>query len=122
MDDWWTWIALAIGALGLSLGIKGTVKFDVNEWLKERRRQREDTLRALCPHAQFSQERDKLHLHVAYVSPPGTVAWQCQMCGHVTYDRHEINQVGKYWSENPQELVLRNQKVERIAKKLGRIV
>ena len=105
MSDWWIWVSWAVGLLGASLAIKGTIKFDVNEWLKERLRQKEENLRLLCPHARFTKENGGTGVHVAYVSPSGTLAWQCQMCGRVTHDSREVEQVGKYWAANPQALL-----------------
>ena len=47
------WVACgggwAVAILTGVLAIKATVRFDVNEWQKERRKQKEERLRSLCP-------------------------------------------------------------------------
>ena len=57
---------------------------------------------------------------MTYVSPPGTLAWQCQVCGQVTYDEEGMDKSGDYWAKNPQHLLDRLKKMKKAASKLGR--
>lgn len=121
MDGFWTavWAVLALSATVFA--IRTTVRFDVNEWLRDRRKQREANLRAMCPHVTaFKDEEGRLVVQGTFVSPSGTTAWQCQLCGHVTHDGRLGDERARFYASNPQELVERQKKMEAMAKKLGR--
>ena len=51
MDQVWGWLGWLAAGLATIVAIRGSVRIDVTEWLKERRRQKETNLRLLCPHA-----------------------------------------------------------------------
>lgn len=121
MDGFWTavWAVLALSATVFA--IRTTVRFDVNEWLRDRRKQREANLRAMCPHVTALQDEEgRLVVQGTFVSPSGTTAWQCQLCGHVTHDGRLGDECARFYASNPQELVERRKKMEAMAKKLGR--
>ena len=103
------------------MAIKATVRFDVTEWLKERRRWKEKNLRLLCPHAVGEVYDDgELGVRSTYISPAGTTAYRCQMCGKVTYDESETVEGLRYWVEHPEYLLARYGKMRTLAKSLGR--
>lgn len=116
--DWSGWLVAII--LGL-FAIRATVRFDVNEWFRDRRRQQKENLAILCPHISIVRSDGKAGIQSAYISPPGAFAWQCQMCGHISHDQRAIEQEARYWAENPEELRKRIKKIEDLAKKLGRM-
>lgn len=117
MLEWLGWITAFVVSV---VAIRATIRFDLNEWLRDRRAQKEKNLRMLCPHADFSDEDGVLQIRSTYVSPPGTTAWQCQMCGNVTHDDAEVSSVTRYWAKHPDELSRRNKKILKEARKLGR--
>ena len=122
MPEWMvTWLGWIAAALVSVVAIRASIRFDLNEWLRDRTAQKEKNLRMLCPHADFSNENGKVLIRPTYVSPPGTTAWQCQMCGHITHDDAWVDNVMKYWASHPDELSERNKKMLREAKKLGRL-
>ena len=76
-------IAVLVGVFAF----KTKVQFDVNKWLKDRRKLKERKLRMLCPHVMPTTVDDgQLVVQSTYVSPTGTTAWQCQRCGDITHD------------------------------------
>lgn len=121
VDMQWDWIGWVVAAIATMFAIRGSIRFDINEWLKDRRRRQEEQLENLCPHISVFKKDGKFVIRSTYISPPGTEAWQCQMCGHVTYDGHAIEQGQRYWAENPDELMKRNKRIKKLARKLGRI-
>ena len=110
------WIAAFIAAI---IAIRGTIRFDVNEWLRDKRKQKEENLRALCPHVRPIYSDGKPAMHSTFVSPSGTQAWQCQLCGAVTHDEVMIDENTKYWLSNPEELTKRFKRMSRLTKKMG---
>lgn len=121
VDMLWEWTGWVVAAIAATFAIRGSIRFDVNEWLKDRRKRQEEQLENLCPHIAVFKEDGKLAIRSTYISPPGTVAWQCQMCGHVTHDGHAIEQGQRYWAENPDKLAIRNKRIKKLARKLGRM-
>ena len=118
MDEllkWGGWVAAAI--MGV-ITIRGTISFDVNKWLSDRREQKKENIRALCPHARPEMKKEKLFVIGTFVSPSGTEAWQCQACGSITYDDTEVNRNTKYWASNPEKFVERIKKINELTKKL----
>ena len=124
MDAFVSWLSenglAIIGMLIAAVAVRGVIKFDVNQWLNDRRKRLEDDLRMLCPHHYFIKEDGKLIIASEFVSPPGTLAWQCQRCDHISHDKRKMDQDSKYWGKNPNALMERQKEMEKIAKKLGR--
>ena len=115
-----TWGGWAVALITGVLAIKATVRFDVNEWLKERRNQRENYLRSLCPHVQVGMKDGRQIIKPTHMSPAGVLGWQCQLCGIISHDIEALRGYAAYWKQNPQELVERHEKMGKIRKKLGR--
>lgn len=124
MDAFTSWLSenglAIIGMLIAAVAVRGIVKFDVNQWLNDRRKRLEDNLRMLCPHVRTFVSGNTVEVHSTFISPPGTVAWQCQICGKTNYDGSAIGAQVQYWCANPNALSERNKEMEKLAKKLGR--
>ena len=119
MDNIAGWIGWVLFLLFLLASLfRGGLKFDINEWQKERRQRKRDSLRALCPHAVIQQVEDKFMVRSTYISPPLVAAFQCQLCGHVTHDQAQIQQELSYWSKNSPALLERIEKINKLGKKL----
>ena len=113
--QWLGWVAAGVASV---VAIRGNVRFDLNEWLRDRREQRKENLRTLCPHARFADDNGKLVLRSSYVSPPGTTAWQCQECGDVTHDHAVVDEALNYWAAHPKELHERREEIESRVRRL----
>ena len=120
MDETWNWLFWIAAFVAAIIAVRGIVRFDVNEWLRDRRKQKEESLRALCPHVKPIYVDDKPAMRSTFVSPSGTLGWQCQTCGTFTHDEASIDENTEYWLSNPRELTKRLKKRSRLAKKLGR--
>ena len=119
MDQSWSWLGWLLAGLATFVAVRASIRFDVNEWLRERRKRKENNLRRLCPHAHLIMDNGSPAVRGAYISPMGTTAWQCQLCGDITYDRDAIDEGAEYWSRHPDELITRQKEIARRAKKLG---
>ena len=100
--------------------MRGEIKFDVNDWLKEKRKQKEQNLLLLCPHAERSRQNGQPAVRNTYVQLPGTNVWQCQMCGRRTRDLYEVNENLEQWAKEPKALIARLKEIEKRGKKLRR--
>lgn len=120
MENGLHWLGWVLAFVATTVAIRGSIRFDVNDWLRERSKQKEENLRALCPHVHGTEENGRPALVSAYLSPPGTHVWQCQMCGDEICDKGAIERDAEYWAKNPMELIKRRRKMEKLANKLGR--
>ena len=124
MNNLYVWLSengLTIIAMALCFfAVRGSIKFDINQWINDRQGRLENRLTKLCPHVRFTFDGDVYVIKSTFISPSGTMAWQCQQCGKVTYDVDGIDAGVTYWLENIDELLTRNKKMQKIAKKLGR--
>ena len=110
--SWLGWLVAAV--LAIPVVIRARIKFDINEWQQNRQQQRRARARGLCPHAYFNDEDGTRYVKSAYISPPGTLAYQCQLCRHVTHDDGGIQISLKYWANNPDKLWERIQKINKL--------
>ena len=125
MDAFTTWLSenslIIIGMILTVVTVRGTVKFDINQWINDRREQQEQNFIALCPHHYLFRDGDGIKVGSHFISPPGTSAWQCQKCGHLTYDDLGRKKECEHWAQNPDALIEQNNKRRKLAKKLGRL-
>ena len=66
MNEGWNWIGLVFALLAAIVVFHATIRFDVNEWSRDRRKQKEDNLRNLCPHVIVTQDGN-ISLQSTYV-------------------------------------------------------
>ena len=125
MDAFTSWLSenglAIIGMFLMAFAIKGNIKFDLNQWHKDRRQALEANLRALCPHVNvLIKHEGKLEIRSLFFSPSGTAALRCQACGVIVHDSSYAAEISQYWIDNIDALVKRNEQREKLAKKLGR--
>ncbi len=121
MDSIFQWIGWALAALfGGTLLLKGEIKFDLNEWLKERRKHKEENIRLLCPHVQGFTENGERGLRSTYISPAGQTYWKCQQCGRITHDPNEVQENLKRWGKNPKAYLERIKLQNKLGEKFRR--
>ena len=122
MDTFISWLSenglVIIGMIIAAFTIKGTINFDLNQYLKDRRERQKEHYRALCPHVQIIMEKGKPAIYPTFFSPSGTTAYQCQLCGQISYDRDSLDRQTQFFANNPDELLKRQKKRAKLAKKL----
>ena len=124
MDAFTSWLSengltIILAALAV-FAIKGNIKFDLNQWHKDRRQALEENLSLLCPHVRIIKHEGKTGVTSLFVSPSGTLAWQCEVCGKVVNSPNYSEENNRYWVNNVDALIKRNKQMNKLAKKLGR--
>lgn len=121
MEDKWSWVIWIVVLLTAIVAIRGTIRFDINEWSRDRRKQKEENLRALCPHVMIMIDGNSNEvIDTMFISPFGSVQWQCQNCGMVCDHESRVRDILNYWISNPKKLKKRYRKIYKLSKKLGR--
>lgn len=108
-----TIIALLIGVVALRVNIA----FDVNDWLKERKKIKLTKLQNICPHVSIFKKDENLQIQSDFESPPGTLKWQCSTCGMIANNVDESHI--QYWLKNPKDLIKRKELLQKEMKKAG---
>lgn len=116
LDDWTLHILVILGTV---FAIRGTIKIDINELLRYRREKLITTIHNLCTHVSTEMLDDQIMVSSTFISPSGTLQWQCQQCGKLTYDEQEGQRAVAYWGNNIDLYIERKEKIERLRKKLG---
>lgn len=111
--SWAGWLVAAI--MGI-FAVRTTIRFDLNDWLKDRRKRKKLKLRSLCPHADITEQDGQLAVRSTFISPPGTTAYQCQDCRHVTHDKAWIYENTEHWANNPKDLMERLEQLDKLTK------
>ena len=111
------WAGWAIALITAVFAIRATIRFDVNEWLKERRKQKKERLRVLCTHVDIVQKGEDFEVRSTFISPAGTTALQCQDCRYIKHDRAWIHENPAYWASHTDEWVERMKLIEKLTKK-----
>lgn len=108
-------ITISIIAI-LKLGIK----FDLNKYFDSRKSRHRSLARLNCPHIRITPEQDGISYQSLFVSPPGTLDWVCTQCGtvtHTSFSDGEVEEMAKYYLENPKKYNKKMRKFEKHAKK-----
>ena len=107
--------ALVVGVVIGGVGRRVVVTLDWNNYRKRRREERKEQLRALCPHAMLYTDGE---IGSWFVSPAGTMAWRCERCGLAVASKTTVDQLMNSWIKDPKGLLKREQKIEKLARKL----
>lgn len=118
--EFWEWFAVAMGGGVLTIGavfaFRVNVSFDVNDWIKDRRKRKLRKLRDVCPHAAFVETPGgESRVQVLLVQPALSRSLVCTRCGAV--DRAGVSDlptIAKYWASNPREYRQRMKEYERL--------
>lgn len=118
-ESWCTIAALIIIMFSV-VAIKASIKFDLNKYLKERRRIKIEKQKNLCPHADwYVNENGENLIRSLYGYHIINRYWICSRCERVEYDKLSIDSELKYWGKNPKELNKRIKKIVKLDKQLG---
>lgn len=109
---------------GVVLGVVGIlsfrVRFDVNEWFRDRHQRDLELVKTLCPHAEPALDQSgNPSIDSFFTSPRGTFSWQCGRCGLITNDAEMVQRQIAYWAEFPDRFLEQEKKFQKHARKLG---
>ena len=116
LEGWGGWVAAAIVSI---FAIRGSIKFDVNQWLKDRREVQREKARMLCPHAEvFLDNQGEPCFKSLFQSPSGTPNWICEQCGQTVYSEGSVIEKLRYWTKNAQGFIQQKKRFDKASKKL----
>lgn len=109
---------LVIVILGV-VAIRISIQFDINEWLKGKKAANLTKLRNACPHVSVSNTDDgNSAWQSLFISPPGTMQWQCQQCGMTKYMQDdEIENMIKTYANDHKQFVEDSNRFHKLLKK-----
>ncbi len=109
--------AMTFGAIA----VKISLAFDVNKFLETRRKTNSQKVKNACTHMELIPADDgRLEVRSFFVSPPGTLQWQCQRCGLIKYlDGGEVERMADFYIKNPEEYNRRNKRFVKLLKRSG---
>lgn len=119
--EWESWevvIALVVAILAIRI----TATINVTELLKHRRERQLQSLQALCPHVsiEIDATAERIAIQRLAISPPGTIEWFCERClAPFPGGQSQANSNTRYWTQHPKQLVARQKKFLKRAKRQG---
>ena len=117
-DTFWevmlTVFVLIVGVVA----VKFAFTFDINQWGESRRNRLKEKLKAKCPHAIPVKEGGVWGFESSFLSPSGTTAYQCRMCGVVTYDMRAAKYMLERYLSNPEQYIKQDKAFHKVHKKL----
>lgn len=121
--SFWQLIFIMLTFVVSFVAIRISLKFDVNKYLDSRKSSYTQKLINACTHVQIKHlSGDKFEGRSMYISPPGTIQWQCQRCGHVTHRQgDEFERELEYYMSNIEEYKMKNDRFIKLLKKSGQI-
>ena len=93
------------------------VRFDVNEWMRDRHQRALERAKNLCTHTKIDFESDTIGSW--FRSPSGTTQWVCERCGLVALGEEFAHAQMAYWVNHPKEYVERERAFVKHVKKMG---
>ena len=76
--------AFAVFVFSIIAIIRFGFKFDLNSYLGSRKKRHLGLARLECPHMALCKTENGISFRSLFVSPPGTLSYQCQQCGLIT--------------------------------------
>ena len=118
--EFWEWFAVVMGGGALTIGtvvaFRVNVSFDVNDWLKDRRKQKTLRIQNVCPHVKFVEKADgEPAVQSLLVSPAMSPSWVCSQCGAVDNPGvWDPKAIAEHWYYNPKEYTRRMKEFDRL--------
>jgi len=116
-------VLLIVAIIG-TIAIRVTFSFDLNRYFEDKRKRYIPRLQNACTHLEFisDDKTRKVGFQSLFISPPGTLQWQCQRCGLVKHlQDNEIERQAEYYLQNPDEFKKQNKKFSKLLKKAGQV-
>lgn len=115
-------IILIIAIIGI-VTIRFSFKFDINKHREAKQKSYRQKLMNACTHVKLvKNDGGDVGMQSCYVSPPGTLQWQCQRCGHITHNiGNEFETRTQHYIDHIDDYKKDTKKFQRLLKKAGMI-
>ena len=102
------------------IAIRFSVKFDLNQFLKDRRKIKIDQLKNICPHGRIASITDdgKVTFESFFVSPVGTMDYVCSQC-NVIIGKEQVSRINEKYRDNLDLVFEKQKEFAKRVKKLG---
>lgn len=110
-----TIIAILISFIAFRINIS----FNLNDWLKDRKKIKIVKFQNICPHTSIFKNGEYTVLESDFRSPPGTSQWQCKTCKRIVDSVDDVDDDMKYWRNNTEDLLKRKKTFYKQLKKSG---
>ena len=119
-----TQIIIIIISLFLGIiAVKIAINFDINKYLERKDKLLDQKIKNTCLHMELSyDEQQKGVIYKSFfVSPSGTLQWQCQRCGFICnhIDQDDQYKTAQYYLNNSKEYKKQQGKFYKLLKKKG---
>lgn len=117
--SFWQFIITIITIVLGIVTVRISFRFDLNKYLEEKDKKIRQRLMNACTHMELIPTKDeKIEARSLFISPPGTLQWQCQRCGLVKYQNDgDWEKEANYYINNPDEYKKQNKKFAKLLKK-----
>lgn len=114
--EWWQWLILIFAG---AIAIRFSLKFDLNQFLKDRRKIKISQLKNICPHCKIEfVDKNKIKVEPYFYSPMGTLNHVCSRCGCVVPFEEDVNRICGNYAKNPKKWLKNENKFIKQMKKL----
>lgn len=118
IPNWPTAFVTAILIVAGMFAIRGSVRFDINEYLRDRKKSFQEKAKRACPHSYLIRSDDgTIEIQKAYHIPPRTTVWTCARCGATTISAFDWEKNVNYYRRHPGEFEKAERKFMKIGKK-----
>ena len=102
-----------------AIAIRFSFKFDLNQYLENRRKIKLDQLKNICPHGRIVDiNSNQIRFESLFSSPMGTPKWICSQCGCIVDHKDDVNRINERYSKNPSMILDKQKRFIKEAKKL----
>ena len=99
--------------------IRFSFKFDMNQFLENRRKIKFDQLKNICPHERIIDiNGNQIRFKSLFSSPMGTRKWICSQCGCIVDHEDDVNRISERYSKNPSMILEKQKRFFKEVKKL----
>ena len=115
--EWWQWIILIFAG---AVAIRVSLKFDLNQFLKERRKIKITRLQNICPHCkiEFNKDNKQIKCTPYFYSPEGTLDQVCSRCKCIVPFEENVKRICENYAKDPKRWLEQENKFIKQMKKL----
>jgi hypothetical protein len=115
--EWWQILILIIAG---AIAIRFSVRFDLNEFLRDRRKTKIARLQNICPHCKLETLDNKtIRAESYFYTDYGNPNWICRRCKFVVPFEEDTIGICENYAKDPKKWLKNEKRFKRQMKKLG---